>query len=105
MQRRDEHAHRALVGRQLDVEIREAEQPHERRDRGRRADERRVADVHRLHADEERVREHAAAEDRRRQPADARIAPREVRQIGGGRGGVEDERNEVHDTYRPVSGP
>ena len=104
-QRRDEHAHRALVGRQLDVEIRQAEQPDERRERRRRADERRVADVHGLHADEERVREHAAAEDGRRQPADARIAPREVRQVGGGRRGVENERNEVHDTYRTGSGP
>ena len=41
-QTRDEHAHRALVGRQLDVEIREAEQPDERGDRRRRADQRRV---------------------------------------------------------------
>ena len=75
-QERDEHAHRALVGRQLDVEVGEAEQPHERRQRRRRADQRRVPDLHRLHADEERVREDAAAEERRRQPADARIAPR-----------------------------
>ena len=81
---RDEHAHRPLVGRQLDVEIRETEQPHERRQRGGRADERRVADVHRLHADEKRVGEHAAAEDGRRQPPDARIAPRKVGQVGGG---------------------
>ena len=64
-----------------------------------------MPDVHRLHADEERVGEHAAAEDRRRQPADTRIAPREVGEVGGGRRGVEDERNEVHDTYRTVSGP
>ena len=102
---RHEHAHRPFVGRQLDVEIREAEQPDERRERGGRADERRVADVHRLHADEKRVREHTAAEDGRRQPPDARIAPGEVGQIGGGRRSVEDERNEVHDTYRPWSGP
>ena len=97
-QRRNEHAHRALVGGELDVEVRQTEQPHERRQRRRRADERRVADVHGLHADEERVREQAAAEDGGRQPADTRIPPREVRQIGGGGRGVENERNEVHDT-------
>ena len=99
-ERRHEHAHRPLVGRQLDVEIRQAEQPDERRERRRRADERRVPDVHRLHADEERVGENSAAEDRRRQPPDARIPPREVGQVGGRRRSVEDERNEVHDTYR-----
>ncbi len=64
-----------------------------------------MADVHRLHADEKRVGEHASAEDGGRQPADTWIAPREVGEIGGGRRGVEDERNEVHDPYRPVSGP
>ena len=61
--------------------------------------------LHGLHADEERVREHAAAEEGRREPADARVAPREVRQVGGGCRGVEDERNEVHDAYRPEFGP
>ena len=80
-QHRDEHAHRPLVGRQLDVEIRQAEQPHERGDRRGGADQRRVAGLHRLHADQEGVREDAAAEERRRQPAGARVAPGEVRGV------------------------
>ena len=104
-QRRHEDTHRAFFGRQLDVEIRQPEQPDERGDRGRGADERRVADLHRLHADEKGVREDAAAENGGRETPDPGVAPREMRQVGGCRGGVEDERHQVHGIYRTDSGP
>ena len=91
-QGRDEDAHRALVGRQLDVEIGEPEQPDERRDGRGRADERRIAGLHRLHPDEKRVREDAGGEQRRGGPPDARVAAGEVRAVGGRGRGVEDER-------------
>ena len=55
-------------------------------------DQRRVAGLHRLHADEEGVGEDAAAEEARRQPAGARITPGEVREVGRGGRGVEDQR-------------
>ena len=90
-QRADEHAHRALVGGQLDVEIREAQQPDERGDRRRRADQRRVARLHRLHADEEGVRDDARGEQRRRGAPDARLAPCEVQRVGDRGSGVENE--------------
>ena len=95
-QHRDERAHRALVGRQLDVEIRQPEQPDEGGDRRARADERRVPGLDRLHADEEGVGQDAAAEDRGRQPADARVAPREMRDVRGRGGGVQQERQQMH---------
>ena len=58
-QRDDEDAQRALLGRHLHVEIREREQPDERRDRLRRPGDRHVPRLHRLHPDDEGVREGA----------------------------------------------
>jgi hypothetical protein len=102
-QRRDEDAHGALVSGELDVEVGEPEQPDERRYRGGRADERRVPDLDRLHADEERVGENASGQQGGGKPARAWIAPREVRQVGGCRGRVEHERDQTHVTARWVS--
>ena len=61
-----------------------------------------MAGLHGLHADEERVREDAAAEQRRGQPADARIAPREMRHVGGRGRGVEQKRHQMHDALSAV---
>ena len=61
-QRRHEYAHRPFVRGQLDVEIRQAKQPDECRERRRGADERRVSDLDGLHADEKRVEEDAAGQ-------------------------------------------
>ena len=56
-----------------------------------------MPDVHGLHTDEKRVREHTAAKDGGGQSAGARIAPGKVRQVRSYRRSVEDERNEVHE--------
>jgi hypothetical protein len=101
-QRRDEGPHRAFLRRQLDVEVGEPQQPDERGDRRRRADQRRVARLHRLHADQEGVGEQRAAEDRRRGGAGARVAAREVRDVDDGGGRVEDERDPGGDRHEPV---
>jgi hypothetical protein len=95
-QRRHEDAHRALVGGQLDVEVSEAEQPDERRERRRRPDERGVPGLHRAHADQKGMREDAARQERRRQPAGSRVPPRKVREVCGRRGRIQKEREQAH---------
>ena len=90
-QRQDEHAHRPLVGRHLGVEVGERQQPHERRDRRRRAGERDVPVFHRLHADDEGVGERGEHEQCRRRASDGRLAPGEVPDVGHERDGVEGE--------------
>ena len=61
-----------------------------------RAGDRHVADLHRLHADDEGVGERAGDEERRRRAADRRVAPGEVPDVGDEGGGVQRERDEVH---------
>ena len=55
-----------------------------------------MADLHRLHADDEGVRERGRDEQRRRGAADERLAAGEVPDVGGERGDVERERDDVH---------
>ena len=55
-----------------------------------------MADLHRLHADDEGVRERAGDEQRRRGAADGRVALREMPAVADERRGIERERDEVH---------
>ncbi len=58
-----------------------------------------MAPLDRLHADQEGMSDHAPGQDRRRQPAGARIAPSEVRHVCRRGGGIQDERNKMHSDY------
>ena len=55
--RQDEDAHRPLVGRQLEIQVRQRQQPDEGRHRARQVRKRHVPHFHRLHADDEGVDE------------------------------------------------
>ena len=61
-----------------------------------RSDQRCVAALHSLHADEERMREHAAGEQSRCEAADAWIAPRKMCDVGGSSRGIQKKRQQVH---------
>ena len=61
-----------------------------------------MAGLHGLHPDQERVRQHPRAEHAGREPADARIAPGEMRDVCGRGRRIEQERNEVHGPYWPA---
>ena len=95
-QRQDEYAHRPLIGGHLRIEIREREQPDERRDRRRRARDRHVARFHRLHPDDEGVRQRRRDEQRRRRAPDRGIALREVPDVRDEGRGVQRQGNEIH---------
>jgi hypothetical protein len=93
--RHDEDTHRAFIGRELEIQIRERQHPDERRDGARQIRNRHVPHFHRLHADHERVRERTEEQQRRRGTADAGLPPHEVHRVNHARGGVQNEGDQI----------
>ena len=62
----------------------------------RRVGERHVPDLHRLHADDEGVRQHTQQQQSGGGTSNGRRASREVERVGHAGGRVEDQREQVH---------
>ena len=92
----NEDAQATLVGRHLDVQIRECEQPHKRRNRLRRPCKRHMPGLHRLHADGERVRQGARHQQRRCGPSSRWRAARKVNRVRDQGEDVEEEGEDEH---------
>ncbi len=102
---RNEHTHRPFLGGYFDIQVGNAQKPHECRNCGSRPDQGGVADLDRLHANQKCMGQEPGPENGRGEAARPGVAPGKVRDIGGRGGGVQDERQQMHGSLYWLVGP